>query len=179
MLTEIINKLSEPFDPRYMSWKPGNIKKDGTKCLALAYADLRAYMRRLDEVCAGDWSVTYEPWGNDRLICRLTIAGTTRSSTGEMSAANEATGIGGTVAEAQAFKRACAMFGLGRYIYELPDVWIDFDGQFKRITNEGKLELERRYRDWYARTIEARCNARKAASDTHDVDFPESEKVVA
>src|SRR5262249_22928123 len=32
-----------------------------------------------------------------------------------------------TRAEAQAFKRACACFGLGRYLYDLGRVWMDLD----------------------------------------------------
>ncbi|NWG19129.1 MAG: hypothetical protein HXY39_02275 [Chloroflexi bacterium] len=27
----------------------------------------------------------------------------------------------------QAFKRACALFGLGRYLYHLPQVWVEYD----------------------------------------------------
>ncbi|HEX3103539.1 MAG TPA: hypothetical protein VHQ22_03765, partial [Terriglobales bacterium] len=33
----------------------------------------------------------------------------------------------GTSAEAQAFKRACSCFGLGRYLYYFTGVWIDID----------------------------------------------------
>src|SRR4029453_17680846 len=32
-----------------------------------------------------------------------------------------------TAAEAQAFKRACSVFGLGRYLYDVPAVWVDLD----------------------------------------------------
>ena len=32
-----------------------------------------------------------------------------------------------TSAEAQAFKRACACFGLGRYLYYMDGVWVDPD----------------------------------------------------
>src|SRR5437867_8622956 len=32
---------------------------------------------------------------------------------------------------AQAFKRACACFGLGRYLYDLDTVWVDLD-QYNR-----------------------------------------------
>jgi hypothetical protein len=61
--------------------------------------------------------------------------------------------MAGTVAEAQSFKRACAMFGLGRYLYELPSVWTEFDSQRKRITDAGQKELDNRYRSWYAKTV--------------------------
>ncbi|MGA1996335.1 MAG: hypothetical protein ABSH45_11215, partial [Bryobacteraceae bacterium] len=33
----------------------------------------------------------------------------------------------GTAAEAQAFKRACTCFGLGRYLYDLGGAWVDLD----------------------------------------------------
>ena len=36
-----------------------------------------------------------------------------------------------TAAEAQAFKRACSVFGLGRYLYDVPAVWVDLD-QYNR-----------------------------------------------
>jgi len=32
-----------------------------------------------------------------------------------------------TSADAQAFKRACSCFGLGRYFYDFPAVWVDLD----------------------------------------------------
>ena len=32
-----------------------------------------------------------------------------------------------TAADAQAFKRACSCFGLGRYLYEFHGSWVDLD----------------------------------------------------
>ena len=47
----------------------------------------------------------------------------------------------GTSAEAQAFKRACSCFGLGRYLYDLGGNWVDLD--------ERKQPLSRpRLPDW-------------------------------
>jgi hypothetical protein len=43
-----------------------------------------------------------------------------------------------TRAEAQAFKRACACFGLGRYLYDLATVWVDLD-QHNRPLNTPNL----------------------------------------
>jgi hypothetical protein len=136
---QILEDLRKPFHPSQVTWKPGAVK--GERALALAYADLRAYMNRLDEVCGTNWSVAYEPWGEDRIICRLTIMGVTRSSTGETTNEAEKSEIGGTVAEAQAFKRASAMFGLGRYLYNLPTGWADFDPATKRFTEKAKARL--------------------------------------
>lgn len=152
-MDNLLKQLALPFAPSAITWKPGATTKDGTKCMALAYADLRAYQDRLDDLCGLDWRIEYLPWGDSRVIARLTVAGVTRSSTGEMAAQDVKNEMGGTVAEAQAFKRAAAMFGLGRYLYELPSVWIEFDATRKRITEAGQKELDARYAAWFAKTM--------------------------
>ena len=43
-----------------------------------------------------------------------------------------------TAAEAQAFKRACACFGLGRYLYDLAGSWVDLDEK-KQILSKPKF----------------------------------------
>lgn len=163
-LLTLLDQLAQPFPPEAIEWLPGSATKDGAKCMAMAYADLRAYQERLDEVCGLDWSVAYKPWGDGRIICELTICGVTRSSTGEMGAQDEKNGMGGTVAEAQAMKRAAAMFGLGRYLYNLPSVWVEFDAQRKRITEAGQAELTNRYKTWYAKKREAATKSMKVAA---------------
>lgn len=149
--TEILKLLARPFHPSHVQWKPGMMGKEGAKALALAYADLRAYQNRLDELCGMDWSVTYTPWG-DRLVCHLTVNGVTRSSTGESDSQSERSEIGGTAMEAQAFKRACAMFGLGRYLYNLPSVWVEYDPTSKQFTDKAKAKLEAIIIGHYRRT---------------------------
>jgi hypothetical protein len=139
-MQEILKELSKPFHPAHVTWKPGVFNRDKTKALALAYADLRAYQNRLDELCGMNWSVSYTPWG-DRIVCHLTINGVTRSSTGEPDSQSEKSEIAGTTAEAQAFKRACAMFGLGRYLYNLPSIWAEFDSERRQFTEQGKARL--------------------------------------
>jgi len=66
-----------------------------------------------------------------------------------------------TRAEAQAFKRACACFGLGRYLYDLDKVWSDLD-QYNRPVQTPNLP------DWalpgYAQREAQRQAARQAFS---------------
>lgn len=144
-------ELSKPFPVKYITWKPGATTKARDKALAMPYADVRAYQKRLDEVCGLNWSVTFKPWEGGRIICELTINSVTRSSTGE----SEGGGNAGTSAEAQAFKRAGAMFGLGRYLYDLPKVWVEYDAQRKRVTDGGEADLRKRYTTWYERKMAA------------------------
>jgi hypothetical protein len=155
-LPDLLQRLREPFAPEDVSWLPGSVVNG--RCRAMAYADLRVYQERLDQVCGLAWSVTYTPW-EGRIICHLTIDGVTRSSTGEADGQDAKNGLAGTVAEAQAMKRACAQFGLGRYLYNLPPVWVEFDAERKRISDAGLRELQTRYRTWYDRMTQRKLAA--------------------
>lgn len=137
---QILDELSKPFHPSHITWRPGALTGKKDKSLALAYADVRAYQNRLDEVCGMEWSVSYTPWG-ERIICHVTINGITRSSTGEPDSDSERAEMAGTSTEAQAFKRACAMFGLGRYLYNLPSLWVEYDAPNQRFTDKAKARL--------------------------------------
>ena len=167
-MDDMLQALKKPFLPTEIYWKPGSVTKDQTRALALAYGDLRAYQNRLDAVCGADWSVTYKAW-DKRLICHLTIGGITRSSTGEPDSQSERSEIAGTAAEAQAFKRACSAFGLGRYLYHLPSVWVDYDATTKQFTAQAKAQLAGIIVQHYRRTLEL------PAEPVEDVAFTEPE----
>lgn len=158
-MDHVLQQLSKPFSVAQISWLPGATTKDKSKCLAMAYADLRAYQNRLDELCGLNWAVSYTPWG-ERVICHLTINGVTRSSTGEADGGGNA----GTSAEAQAFKRACAMFGLGRYLYDLPSVWVEYDDGKRAITDVAIVQLNQRYVAWYEKTLQRLAPQREEAA---------------
>jgi hypothetical protein len=143
---ELITDLRAPFPWDVIEVRPGAVRKDGTGALALAYADPRVYEERLDDVVGPDqWSVEFAPWGEHRLICRLTIFGVVKCSTGEADPADK---NAGTVAEAQAFKRACAKFGIGRYLYHLAQIWAKGTGSGKSFvfTNPDRIIAEMRHR---------------------------------
>lgn len=129
--------MSDPFDPADIEWRAGSTTRDKKKAQALVYAQPRVYEDRLDGVCAGDWSVLFRPWGEQRIICELTIHGVTRSSTGEFDSSDHI--AQGTTAEAQAFKRACSKFGLGRYLYDIPLAWVAYDEEKKRLLETPEL----------------------------------------
>ena len=151
--TEIYTLLSKPFPSSCIKWRAGATTKDKSKAQALAYADARVYEDRLNEVIAGEWSVSFRPWGEDKVICDLTILGVTRSSTGESGGDSFSQG---TSAEAQAFKRACSRFGLGRYLYDLPVCWVAYDSQKRQLLATPQLPRfseEERLDNWRARAM--------------------------
>ena len=137
-LAEVYDGLTAPFPPQVIELKPGAVTKDKTKALALAYADPRAYEDRLDVVVGPDnWSVEYRPLpGGTGLICRLTILGKVREDVGEAPAGDANTF---TSAAAQAFKRACAIFGVGRYLYHLPPLWAPYDEGKRQIVDAPRV----------------------------------------
>ncbi|BAJ64149.1 Rad52/Rad22 family DNA repair protein [Anaerolinea thermophila] len=143
--SQILDALQEPFPSHEVEFKPGATNREKTKALALAYVDSRPYIQRLNLVCP-DWQDEYQVMMQpDRVVvlCRLTIAGVTRTGDGECLLAGEegdrAEPNAVTTASAQAFKRACVKFGLGAYLYDLPQVWCDYDAQKRKIINPPQL----------------------------------------
>ncbi len=136
---ELMDKLSEPFPPEAIQWKPGATNKDKSKGLALAYADPRWYIARLNDIVGAGWSDDYDVQdGGKVVLCHLTICGVPRADIGEASGGDENTA---TSALAQAFKRACVKFGLGAYLYRMPRVWVEYDEQRRRFTDAALKQL--------------------------------------
>src|SRR5271157_32470 len=112
-----------------------------------SYADQRAYTDRLNKLFTpAGWtrkytihtSANFERSADQKLAakvlvtCELTIFGLgSHSATGEEWADNS---NAGTAAEAQAFKRSCACFGLGRYLYYFTGTWVDLDDRKRAKT---------------------------------------------
>jgi hypothetical protein len=134
-------RLAEPFAASAVLWRAGSVSRDKQRAQALAYAEPRIYEDRLNEVLGPDWSCRFMSWGEQRLICELTVRyqdedgevrEITRTSSGEFDSGDRV--AQGTAAEAQAFKRACSKFGLGRYLYDLPMMWVAYDESSRRLT---------------------------------------------
>ncbi len=161
-LNKIRERLSEPFDPGEIKWRVTATSTQQTKHgpqkrgQLVAYADQRAYTDRLNEVF-GEWGWTRDydvqvaqnferraPGDKKEtavaakvvVVSKVTIHGLgSHTGVGEEWADDE---NAATRAEAQAFKRACACFGLGRYLYDLDKTWVDLD-QYNRPAHTPSL----------------------------------------
>jgi hypothetical protein len=138
-LNALIAQLTEPFDPSEIKWRVTHTTRDGSRGAVIAFADPRAYSDRLNQIFTpSGWTRTYEVntvssvtrMKKDKLIqtgkvlvtCTVTIAGLgTHADSGEEWADEE---NAMTSAQAQAFKRACICFGLGRYLYNFAETWV-------------------------------------------------------
>jgi hypothetical protein len=143
---EMQRRLAEPFSPEEVAFRAGSVSRDRKRAQALPYAEPRVYEDRLNEVLGPDWSCRFVAWGEKRLLCELSVrvedsAGVTRevtrTSTGEFGDQDKI--AQGTSAEAQAFKRACSKFGLGRYLYDVPIAWVGYDENSRRLTETPTL----------------------------------------
>jgi hypothetical protein len=168
---EVQGRLTEPFSPGEVMFRAGSVSRDKKRAQALAYAEPRVYEDRLNEVLGPDWSCRFITWGEQRLICELTIRvqdkggetfDVTRTSTGEFDGSDKI--AQGTVAEAQAFKRACSKFGLGRYLYDLPVAWVGYDESSRRLTKTPELPEAAKAREPVARSVrEVRLDGNRAS----------------
>ncbi len=134
---EIGNALLKPFPEREIEFKPGTSWQG--KALALAHIDARAVMRRLDQTVGPEcWCFDYDPVVTEPAKCmvkgRLTVRGITKADAGEADGTGELL----KSAVSDAIKRAAVMFGVGRFLYELPPLWVPHDG--KRFTQTPHLE---------------------------------------
>ena len=145
-LASLKEALQQPFVPETIQFLPKDIHQENGKtvCLALPYANKRVYEDRLNELVFGEWSTPYVPpfaQGN-KLILPVTVVilGVAHTDYGEEYFLT--TGKGGntreddntaTEAYSQAFRRACAQFLLGRYLYDLPKLKLPYDPKSRQI----------------------------------------------
>jgi hypothetical protein len=137
-LAEAAPWLLKPFRQQDIELKPSATTNDKSRALASLCADMRVYFARLNKICGPEnWSssITLTERG---AVCALTIFGVTKSATGDYPVERGDENIA-TSAETQAFKRACSAFGLGRYLYSLPQIWADYDAQKKQIIDPARV----------------------------------------
>lgn len=142
-LSEVRVALSAPFALEVIQVKPAATTRDKTRALAICYVDSREYQQRLDDTVGPEnWNIEYRPIGGATIaiIARLTVLGVVREDVGECE--NEHDKNAWTIATAQAFKRACAAFGVGRYLYQLPMVWVDYNQERECITDPRQAAYE-------------------------------------
>jgi hypothetical protein len=141
-IKEMVAALEVPFEPDQIEWRVMNTTKNQqpVRGQVVPYADQRAYTDRLNALFTpAGWtrkytihtSASFERSKDQKIAakvlvtCELTIFGLgSHSATGEEWADDD---NAGTSAEAQAFKRACSCFGLGRYLYYFTGAWVDLD----------------------------------------------------
>ncbi|HWR13482.1 MAG TPA: Rad52/Rad22 family DNA repair protein [Terriglobales bacterium] len=141
-MTRLLAELEIPFPGHQVQWRITNTSNDKRRGQIVPYADPRAYTDRLNALLTPHgWTRKYQIEtmhnltrikkgesiisGKVLVTCTVAIIGLgEHSGTGEDWADDD---HGMTAADAQAFKRACSCFGLGRYFYYFQPRWVDLD----------------------------------------------------
>jgi hypothetical protein len=139
---EQVANLAAPFAPEAVHWRAQTVtERDGKhKALALAYLDARDVQDRLDSVCGPEnWEDSYIETPKGRII------GTIRIRIGE-AWISKSDGAGDTDVEGEkgalsdALKRAAVKWGIGRYLYNMPNVWVPCEvgnnGKFRKFLDD-------------------------------------------
>lgn len=127
----LLTQLKNPFDPKHLKWRVWATNKDKSKGIALAYLDARDVMKRLDDVCGPErWQSKLTRTG-DGFTCEIGIKFDDEWIWKANSAGDtQVESIKGGASDA--FKRAAAVWGVGRYLYYLPNKWVALD-EFKKL----------------------------------------------
>lgn len=130
-VNEIMKKLQEFFAPDEIEWRVGATNKDKTKGLALPYVTNRAIQNRLDEVFGVfGWQNEYRMWKNNSQICGISVWDEEKETwITKWDGADDSDMEGTKGGLSDSMKRAAYQWGIGRYLYRIPIVWMPLKQQ--------------------------------------------------
>ena len=170
--------LAYPFTADEIEWRVLLTTKDKSKGLVAAYIDSRAIQKRLDDVLGR------ENWKNHF----ITMPGNSNSTTAHICEISiyyperqewitKSDGAGSTDIEpikgglSNAFKRAASIWNIGRYLYELPGIWVALkDGKY--IDPAEKPKLTKHYNQFVNQYLKAQ-QAAEQKRDTAQAAAPD------
>jgi len=126
-MCEYLKGLQMPFPAEDIEWRVSHAVKgqNGARALVLAYVTNRAIMERLDDVFGiAGWKNEYQEWRGKGVKCTLSC-----KVDGEWISKED--GADETDMEAtkggfsNSMKRAAVQWGIGRYLYNLDQTWVD------------------------------------------------------
>lgn len=141
-LEDIEEKMKAPFPANKIHWRVGRKTKAGDKAIPFAYLTARDVMDRLDEVCGiGGWQAEHPFHGCSRIGVKVNDEWVWKANMADDTAIEALKG-----GASDAFKRAAVLFGIGRYLYDVPNIWVAV-GQYgfeEPVIND----LNHRYNSW-------------------------------
>ncbi len=125
---EDLNVLRAPFTNDRLGVKVQSYSKDRTRAMLVLYLQHTDVQDRLEEVDPA-WSIQVmnEERAGDTVYARarLTLKGVSRENVGE--------GGDPKAAHSDALKRCAMLFGVGRYLYDMPTVWTEYEDSRDRF----------------------------------------------
>ncbi len=137
----ITKELAMPFDEKEVKFKPQTIKNN--RALAIPYVDVRVIQDRLDHVLGVEnWQDEFQLLPDGSVMCKLQLkidgVWITKMDVGSPSEQPDS-GDRVKAAVSDALKRAAVKFGVGRYLYRLPQIWADYDSTKRQFASPPRL----------------------------------------
>lgn len=145
---QIAEALRAPFDVSHIDWKPQGKGRNG-KVRVVPYIDARLAMKRLSEVFGvNHWSDSYKVLVADDKIavveCTIVAGGASHSDVGDCEIGGYTPNLGAALkgAYSDSLKRAAVHFGVGAYLYAMPEFYVDCDSNGHPVKGfQEKLKL--------------------------------------
>lgn len=182
-------RLREPFAPDDIEWRVARsgVKTEKVWAQVLAYITNRAVMDRLDEVFGpANWRNSYEAGPSGGIVCGLSVRfGDEWLTKWDGAEETDIEKVKGGLSSAM--KRAAVQWGIGRYLYDLPDGWAKVHDGGKhsdcvKATPKNKLEHDVWFK-WDPPTLPAwaqpkptKQKPQPVPNDTPDAPKPPSKK---
>jgi hypothetical protein len=139
-MTKVLSAMAGFFEADDLKWKPIGLSADKSQARVAPFISNRAIMDRLDSVCGPEnWRNEFQPGPAGGVLCGLSVRIVRDGAPAEWITkwdGAENTDIqavkGGLSA---AMRRAAVQWGIGRYIYRMPSIWVAAD-------REGKLRAK-------------------------------------
>lgn len=143
MTHPLIAALAEPFPQSMVKCRIGSRSRDKTRGQALWYIDPRAVQRRLDDVFGAHWKVSYRAEGS-AMFCRLSVRvedqWIEREDGAEIPArADDKSPDPIKTACSDSFKRVASVFGIGRYLHEVEQKWVELTDEGRKFAHPPQL----------------------------------------
>ena len=122
---DVMKRLQDPFPYSDIEWRVGSTTQDKSKGLALAYVTNRAIQNRLDDIFGPfGWKNEYKEWKGNSQLCGISIKheGEWITKWDGASDSNQEAVKGGL---SDSMKRAAYQWGIGRYLYKIPQIWCE------------------------------------------------------
>ena len=167
-----LKKLQEPLSVEQIEFRVQSINKGGYATI-LAYKDARADMNRLDEVCGIlNWKREHT---RDNKNCIVSVwdeskkQWVSKEDTGTESNAEAQKGLA-----SDSFKRACFNLGIGRELYDYPNIQVKLkDNEFKTENNRAKATWGLKIKQWiwFSQFTDGKINYLACKDDENNVRF--------
>lgn len=174
-----IKRLSEPLSINQVEFRVQSINRGGYATI-LAYKDARIDQQRLDDVVGPlGWKRSHTNNNHNCIVsiwCEDKREWVSKEDTGTESNTEAAKGLA-----SDSFKRACFNWGIGRELYDYPDIHVKLigngvdGGEWKKDGKNGKPQAtwDLRLKDWqwYAEFDDSKISFLAARDQNNNVRF--------